>query len=68
MEDIFYQDMISNQKIIKSCPLCNAGVTIIKEIDSTPGFREIAYLLKSKHCNCNIKVDYDTGEIRGGIN
>lgn len=68
MEDIFYQDMVSKQQLIKSCPLCNKGVTVIREVDSTPGFREIAYLLKSKNCNCNIKVDYDTGEIKGGIN
>ena len=66
MNDIYFQDMVLKQTIIKTCPLCNKGVTITKEIDSTPGFREIAYLLKSKSCNCNIKVDYDTGDLKGG--
>lgn len=64
MEDIFYEDMVSYYDLFKSCPLCNKGVTITKEIDRTPGFREISYYLKEKLCTCNIKVDYSTGKIK----
>lgn len=66
--DVFDYSMISTTLIGGTCPICGKKIVIEREKDYTPGFRETSYCLKSQNCDCNIEVDYSSGEIEGGIN
>lgn len=63
--DVFDYSMVSTTLIGGTCPICSKKLVIEREKDYTPGFKYTCFSLKTQSCDCNIKVDYSNGEVKG---